>query len=124
MASLDDILPKSFTININGVELECKPPKLSHAMLLAKTSKVFQDIDNSSVEQIREVQKTVDAVFEELVPELKGRSLDMDITIEVITQIMEKLQPSDNKELTDRGVNFSADPKVQVNPAPLTGENG
>ena len=66
MASLDDILPKSFVINIKGVELECRPPKLSHVMLLAKTSKVFQDLDNASVEQIQEVQKTVDAVFEYL----------------------------------------------------------
>ena len=124
MASLDDILPKSFVINIKGVELECRPPKLSHVMLLAKTSKVFQDLDNASVEQIQEVQKTVDAVFEELIPELKGKSLDMDITVEVITQIMENVQPSDNKELADRGVSFNADPKVQTNPTPQMGENG
>ena len=48
----------------------------------------------------------------------------MDITVEVITQIMENVQPSGNKELADRGVSFNADPKVQTNPTPQMVENG
>lgn len=113
--TLEDLQPKSFVIKIKDIELKCKPLRLSHTLILAKVGDVFQNISNATAETIEQAEKDIDKVFSDLIPELKGMQLDMQATVDVITQMMEQIQPSDNAELNRKGVKFDDDPKDQRN---------
>lgn len=110
--SVDDLRPKPFVVTVKGVELQCKPLRLSHALSVAKVGNVFQSPEKSSTEQIKQAEKDMDTLIEELIPELKGIELDVSSILELITQLMEQIQPEDNKELEEKGVSFEADPKA------------
>lgn len=110
--TLDDLRPKEFNITVKGVELTSKPLRLSHALIVAKLGKVFESPDNASTEQIKQAQADIDGLIGELIPELEGVELDMSSTMELVTQLMNHVQPSDNKELQDKGVSMDTDPKV------------
>lgn len=113
--SIEDLQPKSFTVNIKGVELTCKPLRLSHTLIVAKIGDVFQNLNIIDKEQIKQAEKDMDEVVAELIPELKDIQLDMQSTIDLITQMMEQVEPSDNKELNAKGVKFNTDPKAETN---------
>jgi len=36
MPTIADLQPKPFTVTVGGVELKCKPLRLSHALILSK----------------------------------------------------------------------------------------
>lgn len=110
--TVEDLKPKSFTVTVKGVELQCKPLRLSHALTVAKIGNVFQESATASAEQISQAEKDMDAVIAELIPELKGIELDVGAVLELIEQMMKQIQPADNKELTDKGVSFGTDPKA------------
>ena len=110
--TIDDLKPKNFKLNIKGVELESKPLRLSHALSIAKIGNVFQDTKNASRDDIKQAEVEMDEVIAELIPELAGVPLDMAATMQLIEQLMEQVEPSDNRELKDKGVKFSSDPKV------------
>lgn len=111
--TIEDLKPKSFTVNIRGVEVSCKTPRLSHILVISKVGESFQNISDLKREQIQEAEKDFDWVVAELMPELKDVELDMQSVIDVITQIMEKIQPEESKELSDKGVKFDTDPKAE-----------
>lgn len=113
MLTIDDLKPKNFKITLKGVELESKPLKLSHALMIARLASVFNDVNSASKKQIQDAEKDLEEVIAELVPDLKDVQLDMGLTIELITQLMENIQPEDTKELNEKGVSFDADPKVE-----------
>lgn len=110
--SIDDLQPKPFKVTIKGLELECKPPRLSHTLTLAKLGNIFQNTDKASKQDIVQAETDLDEVIGELIPELKGVNLDMSSTLDLVSQIMENIQPSDNKELEEKGVSFDTDPKA------------
>lgn len=111
--SLSDIQPKPFIINIKGVELSCNPLRLSHALILTKIGNVFQNTDDATKETIKQAEQDMDEVIAELIPELQGTQLDVGSIMEVIAQMMDTIEPSDNKELREKGVKFDSDPKAQ-----------
>jgi hypothetical protein len=111
--TIDDLKPKNFKINVKGVELECKPLRLSHTLVLAKIGEVFKDPKTASKNEIANAENDLNEIFGELIPEIKGIQLDMQSTLEVMTQMMETIEPSDNKELAERGVKFNDDPKAE-----------
>jgi hypothetical protein len=111
--TIEDLRPKNFKVNIKGVEVDCKPPRLSHILVISKVGESFQNIANLKREQIQEAEKDFDWVVSELMPELKGIDLDMQSVIDLITQIMEKIQPDESKELSDKGVKIDSDPKAE-----------
>lgn len=115
MPTIDDLKPKNFTINIDGVEVTCKPLRLSHSLVVAKVGEVFKDSKSASKEEIKQAEVDMDEVIGELIPELKGIELDMAKTMEVITQLLENIQPSDSKYLTEKEVKIDADPKAGTN---------
>ena len=110
--SIEDLIPKTFAVTLKGVELNCQPPRLNHTLLLAKVGRVFEN-PNATNEQIESAQNDVDKVIEELLPELEGNKLDTKATLQFIQQVMEQIQPDDNKELQEKGVKFDSDPKAQ-----------
>lgn len=110
--SVDDLKPKSFKVNVKGVELESKPVRLSHALAIAKIGNVFQDTKAATKEEIKQAEKDMDEVVGELIPELAGVELDIGATMQLIEQLMEQVEPADNKELKKKGVEFNSDPKA------------
>lgn len=110
--TLAELQPKPFTINLDGLELTCKPPRLSHTLVLAKIGNVFENIDKSNKQAITQAEQDLDEVLAELIPELKGNQLSIKHLISVISQIMQNVQPEDNRELKEKGVTFDTDPKV------------
>lgn len=112
--TIDDLRPKPFNVTVKGVSLQCKPLRLSHALAIAKVGNVFQDAKNATSEQIAQAGKDLDWVIGDLIPELSGVELDAATSIELIEQMMDKIQPADNKELEEKGVSFGTDPKAQT----------
>lgn len=113
MLSIEDLKPKSFKVNVKGVELDCKPLRMSHTLVISKIGDIFQNISKSKVEDIKQAEKDMDEVVADLIPDLKGIELDMQSTLDLITEMMKQIQPADNKELNDKGVEFNTDPKVE-----------
>lgn len=107
--TVEDLKPKSFTVTIKDVELQCKPLRLSHALVVAKIGNVFQDAAKATKPEIKQAEKDMDELVAELIPELMGTELDMSATMELIQQLMDNIAPSDNKELAEKGVKFNTD---------------
>lgn len=110
--TIEDLKPKNFKVKIKGLELESKPLRLSHTLLLAKIGNIFQNPDKSTKEQIKQAEADMDEVLSEIIPELKDIQVEASVALDLITQLMEHVQPSDNSELKEKGVSFDADPKV------------
>lgn len=107
-------MPKNFTITVKGVELQCKPLRLSHALIVSKIGNVFQAPKDFNSKEIKQAEIDLDDVLTDLIPELKGISLGINDTVELITQLMDNVQPTDDKEVKDAGVRFDTDPKVTI----------
>lgn len=112
--TIEDLKPKNFKINVRGVELESKPLKLSHALIVSKLGAVFSDYAKASSDQILSAEKDWELVVGELIPDLKGISLDLNTTIELIEQLMSSVEPTDTKELNEAGVSFDDSPKEKT----------
>jgi hypothetical protein len=113
--TIQDLQPKPFTVVIKGVSLQCKPLRMSHTLTVSKVGEIFQNLSTASSDAIKQAEKDMDEVISNLIPELAGIELDMQATLDLITQMMESIAPSDNKELVDRGVEFNTDPKAEKN---------
>lgn len=111
--TIDDLKPKKFKVTVKGVELECSPLRMSHTLVVSKVGDIFNNIGDATRAQISQAEKDLDEVIGELIPELKDIQLDMQATIDLITEMMENVSPSDNKELAEKGVTFDTDPKVE-----------
>ncbi len=111
--SIEDLQPKPFTVTIKGVEVECQPLRLSDTLTLAKIGDVFNNASVSERKDFEQAEKDLDAVVAKLMPSIAGINLDISSTMELITQLMETVEPADNKELKDKGVSFDTDPKAQ-----------
>lgn len=109
--NISDLQPKPFNINVEGVELECQPPRLSHVLMMSKIGAVFQDATKATTADIKQAETDMNSIIAELIPALKDTQLSVNATLSIITQLMEQVQPADNKELNDKGVSFGADPK-------------
>ena len=112
--TIDDLRPKNFIISVQGLELDCKPLKMSHALIMAKLGDVFKNPKSATKDDIRQAEADLEEVIGELVPQLKGVELEMSVLMDVMTQMMEHVQPSDNRELKDKGVTFDEGPKAET----------
>ena len=111
---VSDLIPKPFTVKIKGVELECKPLRLSHILTVTKIGKTFQSVETASRSEIKTAERDFDELVAELIPELKDIELDAGSSTELIQQLVESVEPEDNKELKANGVQLNTDPKAQT----------
>jgi hypothetical protein len=111
--TVEDLKPKNFKVIVRGVELDCKPLRLSHALTISKIGEVFQNAKSATPTEIKDAEKKMDNVIAELVPELKDFNLDMAAVMELMTQFMEHIQPTDVEFLNKNGVKVNEDPKVE-----------
>lgn len=110
--TLDDLQAKNFIIEVKGVQLNCAPLKLSHALIMSKLGSIFENANKATSDEIKQAEKDLDGVLEEIIPVLKGKVFDMNFKMEVLTKVMESIQPDDNKELEANGVQLPTDPKA------------
>ena len=110
--TVEDLKPKPFKIIVKGVELEALPLRLSHGLALARVGNIFQNSNTATKEEIKQAETDLDEVVCEVVPELKDVQLDIGATMELIEQLMESVQPTDDKELKKNNVKFDSDPKA------------
>lgn len=110
--TLEDLKPKQFKINIRGYETVCNPPRLSHALILTKVGEVFKEARTATKEQFKQAEIDFDEVVGELAPELKEIKFDVSVAMDIISEILEHIQPSDNKALKEAGVELNS-PKVK-----------
>ena len=111
--NISDLQPKPFTVTLGEQTTECAPLKLRHIFILNKIGMVLQNPGEASKEQILEAENDFNYIIGDLVPELKDVSLPVDMILDLITQMMLTVNPSENKELADKGVSFDADPKAE-----------
>jgi hypothetical protein len=112
--TIDDLKPQDTTVTIKGVSMRCKPLRLSHALILTQVGEIFQNAKDASIDDIKKAEKNMDDIVAELIPELAGVSLDIGSMIEIITQMVSQMEPSDNAELRNKGVTFASDPKAET----------
>jgi hypothetical protein len=110
---ITDLIPKPLKITIKGLEIEAKPLRLSHALTLAKVGTVFQDLEKASKPDLKAAEEELDEIIGELIPELAGHALDINVQMELIGKLMETITPSENKELNESKVSLPDDPKDQ-----------
>lgn len=115
MLTIDDLKPKPFTINVKGVELECQPLRLAHALTIAKIGSVFSETAKASAQEIEQAARDLDAVVGQVIPALKDVALDASASIELITQLVATIEPAESSALKESGITFeNPDPKVQT----------
>ncbi|MEI7632007.1 MAG: hypothetical protein WCJ60_01645 [bacterium] len=110
--SISDLMPKDFKVTVKGLELDCKPLRLSHALIVGKLSDVFSNPINYTANDIRQAEKDIDSVITDLIPELTGVKLDIASFVELMPQMMNSTQPQDEKDLVETGIQLGTDPKV------------
>lgn len=110
--NLDDLKPKPFKIKLKGHELTSQPIRLAHALTMMKLGPVLEAPTDYTNEKLKESANELQALFVELIPELEGIELDITLTSDLIQQLMDNIQPSDNQELKEQGVKVTSDPKV------------
>lgn len=111
--NISDLQPRPFTVNLGkGGTTECKPLRMSHIFMLNKLGSVFVEPEKATREQIAAAEADFDFVIADLIPELAGVQLGLDTVMSLIGQMMETVNPSENKELDDKGVSFDPNPKV------------
>ena len=111
--TIEDLKPKKFKITIKGVEVECKPLRLSHALTISQIGEVFNNSKKTSTIELKKCEEDMDNIIGELIPELKDIELDVASILDVITQMMGTIQPTDNKYLNENEVSFDSDPKAE-----------
>lgn len=111
--TINDLQPKDFSIDIEGLKLQCKPPSVSHIMVLSKIGQIFEDSSKFSRTEIVSAEADFNWVIGELIPELRGKKLDFKYITAIITQIMENIAPEETKELNEMGVKIDTDPKAE-----------
>lgn len=113
--TIDDLRPKKFTVTISGIQLKCSPLRLSHALIVAKVGEVLQNPTKKTTEEIKQAETDMDDLILDLIPELGDVKLDIDAFMELLPQLTKSNEPSENKELEEKGVSFdSTDPKVAM----------
>jgi hypothetical protein len=112
--NISDLQPSNVEIKIGNSTVTSKPVRLSHALILTQLGEIFQNPAKYSFEDIKKAETNIDSIFADLMPELTGTKLDMNTTINIISQLMDTIQPSDNQELSAKGVTFNNDPKATI----------
>lgn len=107
-----DLQPSKFKVTVNGKEYWCNPPRMAHRIILMKVRPLFEAIaalaDGKDVEvssdKILGYQNDLDLLFADLIPDLKGVTLNELDLVNVIDQLVTNSQPAEARELADAKV--------------------
>lgn len=121
MAVSNDMQPKPHTIKHNGVEYICKIPRVSHKMVIAGLQPFFMSIaelaegkkSKLSAKELFEAQEEIDALLNDLVPDMKNVTLNENDLVEIVTQILQGTNTTTEKALHENKIEAAeTDPKV------------
>lgn len=111
---LDTLVKPSKTIKLAGEAITINPPSLEE---LLKLSKLGGQIQKRQTGDKMTEEEAVDAInslrdaFAELVPELKGKPLNVEQLLALLDLVVSMAMPSDVSELEKRGIKLDADQK-------------
>lgn len=117
----NDIQPKMQTITHNGTQYTCKVPSVSHKMIIAGLQPFFLAIAEISegkksklnAAELLEAQNEIDALLNDLVPDMKNVTLNENDLVEIITQILQGTNTTTEQAVADNKIEAAdSDPKV------------
>jgi len=107
MPSVEDLQPKPFTVTIKGMEYESKPLRLSHALMVSKIGAIFNDVRNSNLKETKQAETDLDLIIADLIPDIKDAHLDLLTVMDLLAQLMDSVQPTEQQELEDNNIEIS-----------------
>ncbi len=111
---LDTLVKPSKKIRLNGEAITINPPSLEELLKLSKLGGAIQAKQTGkkmSEEEAVEAINSLRDAFAELVPELKGKSLNVEQLLALLDLVVKMAMPSDVTELEKRGITLDADQK-------------
>lgn len=111
---LDTLVKPSKKIKLAGEAITINPPSLEE---LLKLSKLGGQIQKKQTGEKMTEEEAVEAInslrdaFAELVPELKGKPLNVEQLLALLDLVVSMAMPSDVSELEKRGIKLDADQK-------------
>jgi len=111
---LDTLVKPSKKIRLAGEAITINPPSLEE---LLKLSKLGGQIQKKQTGEKMTEEEAVEAInslrdaFAELVPELKGKPLNVEQLLALLDLVVSMAMPSDVSELEKRGIKLDADQK-------------
>lgn len=120
---MNDLQPKPFKVKIQDRTYLCKPPRLSHRLIIGRVQPLFKamaDLEQGKqtdipAEDLLKYEEDIDVMIQSLIPELKGVTLDIIDLAEILGQIMDHMLPADSKELKDANVDMGKVPSEAKN---------
>lgn len=112
MSNISDLQPKSFKVKIRDNEYNCKPLRMAHRLIIAKIQPFFEQLENLTLgkdvelsgKQILELEAELDALIQNLIPELGNITLDIEDISSILNQIMDSIMPDESKKLKEANV--------------------
>lgn len=111
---LDTLVKPSKRIKFGGEAIEIKPPSLEELLKLSKLGGQIQKRQSGqkmSEEEAVEAINSLRDAFAELVPELKGKPLNVEQLLALLDLVVGLAMPSDVSELEKRGIKLDDDQK-------------
>lgn len=111
---LDTLVKPSKKIKFGGEVIEIKPPALEELLKLSKLGGQIQKRQSGekmSEEEAVEAINSLRDAFAELVPELKGKPLNVEQLLALLDLVVSLAMPSDVTELEKRGIKLDDDQK-------------
>lgn len=111
---LDTLVKPSKTIRLKGEAIVINPPSLEELLKLSKLGGAIQAKQTGkkmSEEEAVEAINSLRDAFAELVPELKGKDLNVEQLLALLDMVVKMAMPSDVSELEKRGITLDADQK-------------
>lgn len=111
---LDTLVKPSKRIKFGGEAIEIQPPSLEELLKLSKLGGQIQKRQSGqkmSEEEAVEAINSLRDAFADLVPELKGKQLNVEQLLALLDLVVGLAMPSDVTELEKRGIKLDDDQK-------------
>lgn len=111
---LDTLVKPSKVIKLGGEPITINPPQLEELLKLSKLGGAIQKRQSGekmSEEEAVEAINNLRAAFVDLIPELKGKQLNVEQLLALLDLVVAMAMPSDVSELEKRGITLDADQK-------------
>lgn len=111
---LDTLVKPSKKIKLAGEAITINPPSLEELLKLSKLGGQIQKRqtgEKMTEEEAVEAINSLRDAFAELVPELKGKPLNVEQLLALLDLVVSMAMPSDVSELEKRGIKLDADQK-------------
>lgn len=111
---LDTLVKPSKTIKLAGEAITINPPSLEELLKLSKLGGQIQKRQTGKTMTEEEAVEAINSLrdaFAELVPELKGKPLNVEQLLALLDLVVSMAMPSDVSELEKRGIKLDDDQK-------------